>query len=84
MSTYQIRPHTNGERPVNNIPRYAKAVVGFIVPGAVILGSSVTSGSDGGSHITAAEWVTALVACVVTSGGVAVTRNADHASAQGD
>jgi hypothetical protein len=51
-------------------------VVGFVVPGAVIIGSSVTSGSDGGSHITTAEWVTAIVACLVTSGGVAAATNA--------
>ena len=62
-----------------NIARYWKAVVGFVVPGAVIIGSSVTSGSDGGSHITTAEWVTAIVACLVTSGGVAAATNAPPA-----
>ena len=67
-----------------NIARYWKAVVGFVVPGAVIIGSSVTTGSDGGSHITFAEWVTAAVACVVTSGGVAVAENAPAPEVEGD
>ena len=66
----------------NLIARYAKAVVAFIVPGAVIIGASVAPGSDGGSTITFAEWVTAIVACVVTSAGVAVKGNADPALAQ--
>ena len=54
-----------------------KAVVGFVAPGAVILGSSVLGGSDGGSHVTQAEWITAAVACVVTSGGVWAKGNKD-------
>jgi hypothetical protein len=59
------------------LSRYAKAVVGFVAPGAVIIGASVTSASDGGTAITTAELVTALVACVVTSAGVALKGNAD-------
>ena len=49
---------------------YAKAVVAFIAPGAVLIGAAVTEGSPGGSAITGAEWVTAAVACVVTAAGV--------------
>lgn len=52
------------------VGRYRKAVLGFVAPGAVIIGASVTSASDGGTSITAAEWVTAVVACIVS--GVAV------------
>ena len=55
---------------MNKLAPYWKAVVGFVAPGAVIVGSAVTEASDGGTSITAAEWVTALVACVVTSAGV--------------
>lgn len=55
---------------MNRIAPYWKAVVGFVAPGAVLIGSAVTEASDGGSTITTAEWVTALVACVVTSAGV--------------
>lgn len=55
---------------LDKIRPYTKAVVGFIAPGAVLLGSAVTDASVGGSSITAAEWVTAAVACVVTSAGV--------------
>lgn len=57
------------------IGRYRKAVLGFIAPGVIIIGNSVTSASDGGSHITGAEWVTAVVACIVTGAAVARVRN---------
>lgn len=60
---------------MNQIAPYWKAVVGFIVPGAVVIGSAVTEASDGGTAITTAEWITAVVACVVTSGAVYSTPN---------
>jgi hypothetical protein len=55
---------------------YLKALVGFVAPGAVVIGSSVLDGSDGGSTITAAELVTAGVAMIVTAAGVYGARNA--------
>lgn len=55
--------------------RYWKAILAFVVPGAVVVGSAVLEASDGGSNITASEWITALVACVVTSGSVATATN---------
>jgi hypothetical protein len=58
-----------------NISKYWKAIVGFVAPGAVFIGSAVTVGSEGGSTITTSEWVTALVACVVTAAGVAAVSN---------
>ena len=57
--------------------RYWKAVVAFVAPGAAIIGSAVTEASDGGSNITQAEWITALVACLLTAGAVATTTNKD-------
>ncbi len=62
---------------MDTVGRYWKAIVGFIAPGAVIVGSSTLSGSDGGSNITTAEWVTAIVACIVTAAGVGVVKNRD-------
>ena len=56
---------------------YAKAIIGFITPGAVVIGSAVTATSDGGSSITGAEWVTAIVACIVTAGAVYAVPNHD-------
>lgn len=52
------------------------AVLGFIAPGAVVIGSAVTDASDGGTTITGAEIVTAIVAAVVTAAasGVAVAK----------
>jgi hypothetical protein len=49
---------------------YAKALVGFVAPGAVLIGAAVQDGSAGGSVITSAEWVQAIVACIVTAAGV--------------
>lgn len=60
---------------MNRLKPYLKAVFGFITPGAVVLGAAVTEVSDGGSTITGAEWVTALVACVVTGGAVYRVKN---------
>lgn len=54
---------------------YLKALVGFITPGAVLIGSAVTEASDGGTKITAAEWITAVVACIVTGGAVYSVEN---------
>lgn len=62
---------------MNTLAQYWKAILGFVVPGAVIIGSSVLEGSDGGTAITGSEWVTAAVACVVTAGAVAAKGNAD-------
>lgn len=50
--------------------KYWKAGVAFVAPGAVLVGAAVTEASEGGTTITTSEWVTALVACVVTSGAV--------------
>ena len=53
-----------------NISQAWKAVMAFVSPGAVIIGSAVLTSSDGGAAITSGELVTALVACVVTSATV--------------
>jgi len=52
---------------------YLKAIVGFVAPGAVLIGAAVVEGSPGGSRITGAEWITAAVACIVTAAGVWAT-----------
>lgn len=49
---------------------YAKAIVGFIAPGAVVIGNAVLDSSAGGEHITTGEWVTAVVAAIVTAAAV--------------
>lgn len=63
---------------MSNWQEYWKAILGFVVPGAVIIGSSVTSGSDGGTSITGSEWVTAAVAMIVTGAAVAVKGNENY------
>jgi uncharacterized membrane protein len=64
---------------MDTISRYWKAVVGFIAPGAVLVGAATLSESAGGDRITQSEWVAALVACIVTAAGVAVAKNAPPA-----
>jgi len=55
---------------MSKLAPYWKAILGFVAPGAVVLTSSVTDASAGGSSITTAEWITAGCACVVTSAAV--------------
>ena len=63
---------------IDKLAPYAKAVVGFIAPGATILIASVLPGSAGGEAITAAEWITAACTCIVTAAGVYAIPNADY------
>lgn len=60
---------------MKRIAPYWKAVLGFVTPGAVIIGSSVLETSDGGTTITSAEWVAAIVAMIVTGGAVYAVPN---------
>lgn len=62
---------------MNTVRQYWKGILGFISPGAVIIGSAVLEVSDGGTKITQAEWVTAIVAMIVTGGLVTAKGNAD-------
>lgn len=55
---------------MDRLPTYAKAIVGFIAPGAVVLTSAVLEGSVGGTAVTAGEWITAACATVITAAGV--------------
>ena len=57
--------------------RYWKAITGAVTPGAIIIGSAVLDGSDGGTRITTAEWVTAVVAIIITGGAVYQVPNKD-------
>ena len=54
---------------------YWKAVVGFFAPGAVSIAAAVTDASDGGTLITAAEWITAACAMVITAAAVYAVPN---------
>lgn len=60
---------------MNHVAPYWKAVIGFLAPAAVVVGSAVTDASAGGEVITSGEWVTALVAAVVTAAGVYAKAN---------
>ena len=57
-------------KAIDALRPYAKAIVAFVAPGAVLIGNAVTDRSPGGTAITPDEWVVALVACVVASGVV--------------
>lgn len=62
---------------MSNWQEYWKAILAFLVPGAIIIGSAVLSDSDGGTSITGSEWVTAAVAMIVTGAAVGIKGNAD-------
>lgn len=56
---------------------YAKAVAGFIVPGLAVIGTALTESSDGGTTVTASEWVAAALASLGTLTAVAWVRNGE-------
>ena len=60
---------------IDKIAPYWKAVVGFITPGLVVIGSSLADSSEGGSKITTGEWVSALIAMFATSAAVYAAKN---------
>lgn len=62
---------------MNTILAYLKAIAGFVAPGAVLVGAAVLESSPAGERITQAEWVTAVVACIVSAAAVAVVPNRD-------
>ena len=66
---------------IDKIAPYAKAVVGFVAPAATLLIAAVQTGSDGGTAVTPAEWITAACACVVTAATVYAVPNATEKSA---
>lgn len=53
------------------LPYYWKAVLAFIAPGAVVIGSAAEQGPVSGR-----DWVVAAVASITTSAGVAWAENA--------
>jgi hypothetical protein len=61
------------------VSTYAKAIVGFVAPGVVTIGGALTVNSDGGGNVTAYEWVSALIACLVTGGFVYLAPNKPYA-----
>lgn len=63
---------------MDQVGRYWKAIIGFVAPGAVTLISAMQDASDGGSRVTKSEWLTAAIAAVVTSAGVAAKGNTDR------
>jgi hypothetical protein len=61
------------DRIMTQVRRCAKALVGFVAPGAVLVIAAVQEGSPGDGAITSGEWWTIAAVCVATSGGVYVT-----------
>jgi hypothetical protein len=62
---------------LDKIKPYAKAVVAFLVPTAGSLVGAMQDASPGGSTVTAAEWIGALIIGVTSSGFVYGTPNRD-------
>jgi hypothetical protein len=63
---------------MEKVAPYWKAIVGFVAPGAAVLISAVLEGSDGGTVITGAEWVTALCTALITASSVYAVPNANQ------
>jgi recombinational DNA repair protein (RecF pathway) len=55
---------------METVSLYWKAIAGAIAPGVVLIVAAVTPGSDGGSTITQAEWITAIAAIIISGGAV--------------
>lgn len=60
---------------MEKVAPYWKAVIAFIAPAAAIVIASVLEGSDGGTAITSAEWITAACTAIITSSTVYVVPN---------
>lgn len=58
---------------INEARRFAKAIVAFVAPGAVLVIASVQPGSPAGEAISSGEWWTIAATCVAAAGGVALT-----------
>ncbi len=58
---------------LERIAPYRKSVVGFLVPGLVVLGTALADG-----HVDATEWVAILLAALGGGGAVYVVPNASR------
>jgi hypothetical protein len=55
---------------MDKVKRYWKAIAGFVAPGVVLLGASLSEQSEGGTTVTTSEWVAVLVTMFATAGAV--------------
>lgn len=62
---------------MNKIAPYYKAVAGFGIPFLGSIGVALTAASDGGTSITAGEWVGAVVVGLISGGTVWGVPNKD-------
>ena len=68
-------PETKSATVLAKIGEYRKAIAAVLVPGLVVLGAALLAGSEGGSAVTAAEWVGIAIASLGTGGAVALVNN---------
>jgi hypothetical protein len=69
---------------MSKVSSYTKAIVAFVAPGVVTIGGALTANSDGGGNVTAYEWVSALIACLVTGGFVYALPNKPYVRLDSD
>lgn len=62
---------------MDKIAPYYKAVTGVVVPFLTQIGAALLDSSDGGSAITAHEWISAVVISLVAGGAVFTVPNKD-------
>lgn len=63
---------------MNKIAPYYKAATAVVVPFLGAVGAALTAQSDGGSNITATEWLGAIVLALVSGGAVFAVPNKDY------
>ncbi len=62
---------------MNTLSPYMKATVAFLTPGLTTLGLALQATSEGGSTVTATEWVGIALASLATAGVVFAVPNRD-------
>ena len=67
---------------MNALAPYYKAVAGLLVPFLTSIGAALVESSDGGSNITATEWVAAIVVGLVAGGAVFAIPNQSESDPQ--
>lgn len=62
---------------LDRIAPYYKAVTGLLIPFLTSIGAALLETSDGGSAITAHEWVAATLVALIAGGAVFAVPNKD-------
>lgn len=79
MSNPSPAPSPASSGVSSKVAPYAKAIIGALIAGVSVIAAGVTDG-----HLSAGEWVSALLAALVALGGVYKIPNADPTATHQD